>query len=71
MGGISIVNNVLQSLIDYPTSQSSSQWEFHPKALTEPYVNLSVHTALIIQPFKESFGEPNVKTFWALFLQVL
>ena len=30
-----------------PTSQSSSQQDFHPKALTEPYVNLSVHTALI------------------------
>ena len=30
-----------------PTSQSSSQQDFHPKALTEPYVNLSIHTALI------------------------
>ena len=30
-----------------PAPQSSSQRGFHPKALTEPYVNLSVHTALI------------------------
>jgi hypothetical protein len=30
-----------------PTSQSSSQQDFHPKALTEPYVNLPVLTALI------------------------
>ena len=26
--------------------QSSKQGEFHPKLLTEPYVNLSIHTAL-------------------------
>ncbi len=26
--------------------QSSKQGEFHPKFLTEPYVNLSIHTAL-------------------------
>ena len=44
--------NFLLGVIEYegrlaPSSQSSSQWDFHPKALTEPYVNLSVHTALI------------------------
>ena len=30
----------------------SSPEEFHPKALAEPYVNLSAHTAPIIQPGK-------------------
>ena len=34
-----------------PSSQSSSQGEFDPKALTEPYVNLSVHTAPIIHSY--------------------
>ncbi len=28
----------------------SSPGEFHPKALAEPYVNVSAHTAPIIQP---------------------
>lgn len=32
------------------TSQSSRQREFHPKPLTEPYVKVSSHTALLIQP---------------------
>jgi hypothetical protein len=27
----------------------SSAGEFHPRALQEPYVNLSIHTALLIQ----------------------
>jgi len=31
------------------TNGSSRQKEFHLKSLTEPYVNLSIHTALIIQ----------------------
>jgi hypothetical protein len=31
--------------------QSSSPRESHPQALTEPYVNLSIHTALIIHPY--------------------
>ena len=31
----------------------SSPGEFHPEALAEPYVNVSVHTAPIIQPEKE------------------
>ena len=30
----------------------SSPGELHPKALAEPYVNVSVHTAPIIQPGK-------------------
>lgn len=54
-----------------PTSQSSSPQESHLLALTEPYVNLSIHTALIIQPLKEALQEPNVDTYWVLFLQVL
>ena len=28
----------------------SSPGEFHPEALSEPYVNVSIHTAPIIQP---------------------
>ena len=28
-------------------TQSSKQGEFHPKLLTEPYVNLSLHTPLL------------------------
>ena len=30
--------------------RSSRQGEFHHKPLTEPYVNLSIHTALLIHP---------------------
>ncbi len=30
----------------------SSPGEFHPEALSEPYVNVSIHTAPIIQPGK-------------------
>ena len=30
----------------------SSPGEFHPEALAEPYVNVSIHTAPIIQPGK-------------------
>lgn len=33
---------------------------------TEPYMNLSIHTVPIIQPFKESFQEPNVKKHFGL-----
>ena len=29
--------------------ESSSAGEFHPHALTEPHVNLSIHRALIVQ----------------------
>jgi len=28
--------------------ESSSPGEFHPQALTDPYVNLSIHTAPIV-----------------------
>ncbi len=34
----------------------SSPGEFHPEALAEPYVNVSVHTAPIIQQGK---GHPD------------
>jgi len=30
---------------------SISQGEFHPKALTEPCLNVSAYTALTVQPF--------------------
>src|SRR4051794_1621224 len=30
------------------SSPPSSRGEFHPPALTDPYVNLSVHTALVV-----------------------
>ena len=43
--------------------------EFHRKALTEPCVKLSLHTALRI-PVKVSNRESNVRTYWTLFLQV-
>ena len=29
--------------------ESSSPGEFHPQALTDPYMNLSIHTAPLIQ----------------------
>ena len=34
-----------------PTHSSSSPWELPPQALTETYVKLSLHTALIVQTF--------------------
>jgi len=36
------------------TNESSSAGEFHPHALTEPDVNLSIHPALIVQPLAAS-----------------
>ena len=36
-------------LIVKQQQKSSSPGEFHPQALTEPYVNVSAHTALIAQ----------------------
>jgi hypothetical protein len=35
-------------------AESSSAGEFHPHALTEPDVNLSIHPALIVQPLTAS-----------------
>ena len=54
-----------------PTSQSSSQVDFHHKALTEPFVKLSLHTALRI-PIMVSNREPNVcKHVWLSFCLLL
>jgi len=39
----------------------SSPREFHPEALAEPYVNVSAHTAHIIQPGK-GHQDTNVRT---------
>jgi hypothetical protein len=36
-------------------SAQSSAGEFHPHALTEPDVNLSIHPALIVQPLETAF----------------
>src|SRR5690606_4221549 len=43
---------------------SSRQGEFHPKPLTEPYVIVSHHTALLIQilPFNSNIQRANDKT---------
>ena len=34
-----------------PKCRSSRQGEFHPKPLTEPYLKLSLHTALVTQSY--------------------
>src|SRR5450631_1083364 len=39
---------------DLRLSRASGAREFHPHALSEPYVNLSIHTAPIIQSFSET-----------------
>ena len=41
----------------------SSPGEFHPEALVEPYVNVSIHTAPIIQP-EEDTKTPMRKHPW-------
>ena len=41
----------------------SSPGEFHPEALSEPYVNVSIHTAPIIQP-EEDTKTPMRKHPW-------
>ena len=51
------------------SSRPLSQVAERSKALTEPCVKLSLHTALRI-PVKVSNRESNVRTYWALFLQV-
>ena len=40
----------LQGVKEGPGTRSSSPTGFHREALTEPYVSLSAHTALVIQP---------------------
>ena len=41
-----------------PKGRSSGAREFHPHALTDPYVRLSPHTALIIQPTINGLPRP-------------
>src|SRR3954467_13660069 len=36
--------------VEHRQARSSRAGESHPRALTEPYVNLSAHTALVAQP---------------------
>jgi len=43
--------------------QSSKPEELPLQLLTEPYVTVSRHTALIVQPFKVSFLDSNVQTY--------
>jgi hypothetical protein len=43
------LNTNLHSKIAMRVNESSSAGEFHPHALPEPDVNLSIHPALIIQ----------------------
>ncbi len=44
---LSDYDNIQNSFI---SGMSSSRGDFHPPALTEPYVKLSLHTALTMQP---------------------
>ena len=47
---------------DPTSSLPSSRGEFHPPALTDPYVNLSVHTALVVlvtRLWGRSWSRPN------------
>ena len=44
----------------------SSPGESHPQALSEPYVNVSAHTAPIIQPRVEGQVVASGQTGWAL-----
>ena len=49
---------------------SSRQGEFHPKPLTEPYMTVSCHTALVIQIYAISTRKtdfPMVEQVWELF----
>ena len=50
--------------------RSSRQREFHPKPLTEPYVKLSLHTALVIQAYK-TINRPLIKHSWITDLNFL
>jgi len=42
--------------------QVSGPGDFHPRALSEPYVNVSAHTAPIIQPSAAAPAAPNGRT---------
>ena len=43
-------DNPLAAVASFSFAGVSGPGEFHPKALAEPYVNVSAHTAPIIQP---------------------
>ena len=49
-----IAPTTLHSNIPLEDKESSSAGEFHPHALPEPDVNLSIHPALIVQPLAAS-----------------
>ena len=58
-----ILSSSLKSLVfhistSFDAPQSSGAREFHPHALTDPYVRLSPHTALIIQPTINGLPRP-------------
>ena len=46
-----------------PSPRSSSPREFHPQALTDPYVNLSIHTALLNIPCNTACFDPSAPPF--------
>ena len=46
----SILSGFKINIISTLQRRSSKPRESHPQLLTEPYVNLSIHTALVIQP---------------------
>ena len=54
------------STIPLTERQESSPGESHPQALAEPYVNVSAHTAPIIQPRVEGQAIASGQTGWAL-----
>ena len=60
---------VLHRRITNETNESSSAGEFHPHALPEPDVNLSIHPALIVQPLA-AFPFASGGTDWVLSKQL-
>ena len=56
-----LVNDAEQSPLP-KQDQVSSAGEFHPHALSEPYVNLSAHTAPINQPGASPRGTASERT---------
>ena len=68
---------VVRFTID-PGEQSSGAGESHPRALTEPYVNLSIHPALIVQPLtvrgasvQTDGGAPSLQNGFALYTRLI
>ena len=48
IGSVAAIGNSVRPMTGF--GRVSSPGEFHPEALSEPYVNVSIHTAPIIQP---------------------